>query len=260
MSSSGPPRIHYVTFGAPTPQYHHRVHEQTEAARQLGIFTNIFGFTEYDLKQWPEFWAEHGDFIERNPRGYGYWIWKPYIIKKILEDPMTRDGDILLYSDVGCHFTRPIYQMLPWYIHIMNFSRHYGVLCFNTFIPEKDFTKMDAFNYFPQYEIEHPRNIYQIHTTYHFWKKNADSLSFVNEWYDIMRRNYHLIDDSPSIAPNFPSFIENRHDQTIFSLLAKTRGAHIIPENEHFLQGTRDRGVGKTTPVPNPSRFFLNLK
>jgi hypothetical protein len=33
--------------------------------------------------------------------------------------------------------------------------------------------------------------------------------------------NYHLIDDSPSVIPNYPSFHENRHDQTLISLLSR---------------------------------------
>ena len=33
--------------------------------------------------------------------------------------------------------------------------------------------------------------------------------------------NFHLIDDTPSKAPNFNGFLENRHDQSIFSILCK---------------------------------------
>ena len=44
--------------------------------------------------------------------------------------------------------------------------------------------------------------------------------TLVNRWYELCC-NYHLIDDSPSIAPNLPEFIEHRHDQAIFSLLTK---------------------------------------
>jgi hypothetical protein len=42
----------------------------------------------------------------------------------------------------------------------------------------------------------------------------------VNEWYEISS-DYHNIDDSESIIPNFECFLEHRHDQSIFSLLTK---------------------------------------
>ena len=34
-------------------------------------------------------------------RGYGYWFWKPIILKKAMEEIDT--GDIIHYADVGCH-------------------------------------------------------------------------------------------------------------------------------------------------------------
>ena len=52
------------------------------------------------------FWENHSSFIENNKKGYGYWLWKPYIIKKTLEK--MKKGDILLYLDVKLIFKRKI--------------------------------------------------------------------------------------------------------------------------------------------------------
>ena len=48
----------------------------------------------------PEFWNNHSEFILANKRGYGYWLWKPYLIMKTLEQ--MNDNDILVYADCGC--------------------------------------------------------------------------------------------------------------------------------------------------------------
>jgi hypothetical protein len=48
---------------------------------------------------------------------------------------------------------------------------------------------------------------------------------FVQQWYELAC-NYHFIDDSPSVLPNFPDFQEHRHDQSIFSLLTKKKGLY----------------------------------
>jgi hypothetical protein len=54
----------------------------------------LFDYCPPELQQDSAFWQKHGDFILSNPRGYGYWIWKSYLIQqKLLEIP---DGDILL--------------------------------------------------------------------------------------------------------------------------------------------------------------------
>ena len=60
----------------------------------------LLWFSHYYLKKDSEFWVKHGNFIENNKRGYGYWLWKSYIVKKQLE--LMKEGDILLYADSGC--------------------------------------------------------------------------------------------------------------------------------------------------------------
>ena len=37
-------------------------------------------------------------------RGYGYWIWKPYLIKKIFDE--IQYGDVINYLDIGCHIIK----------------------------------------------------------------------------------------------------------------------------------------------------------
>ena len=62
------------------------------------IFSQIFSYGPQDLDA--QFVKDHGEFIRNNPRGYGYWIWKPYIILKVLNQ--LDNGDILVYGDAGC--------------------------------------------------------------------------------------------------------------------------------------------------------------
>ena len=52
--------------------------------------------------------------------------------------------------------------------------------------------------------------------------KTKPIMDLVESWYEI-GCDYHMIDDSPSVASNLPCFKEHRHDQSIFSLLTKTR-------------------------------------
>ena len=46
-------------------------------------------------------------------------------------------------------------------------------------------------------------------------------LIFLKRWLKIFEKNYELIDDSPSKIKNHIDFVENRHDQSVFSLLCK---------------------------------------
>ena len=47
-----------------------------------------------------------------------------------------------------------------------------------------------------------------------------ETRNLIKEWYNISC-DYHNIDDTPSISKNYDCFREHRHDQSIYSLLAK---------------------------------------
>ena len=65
-------------------------------------------------------------------------------------------------------------------------------------------------------------------------KKCPHSVELVEKWYDIMSNHYHLIDDSPSFLPNDHSFVEHRHDQSVFSLLRYKYGSHVIDDETWY--------------------------
>ena len=54
-----------------------------EQAKKTEMFNEIILYTADDLKTDEHFWKTHGDFVSKNSRGYGYWIWKSYLIKKM---------------------------------------------------------------------------------------------------------------------------------------------------------------------------------
>ena len=41
------------------------------------------------------------------------------------------------------------------------------------------------------------------------------------DWIEVFEKRFDLIDDTPSKLKNFEKFIENRHDQSVFSILCK---------------------------------------
>ena len=91
--------INFVTF-ASHDNYIEAGERLINQANNLQIFDNIKLFNFDNLKDDDLFWKQHKDFIKNNPRGFGYWIWKPYILMKTIEQ--MKDNDILLYLDAGC--------------------------------------------------------------------------------------------------------------------------------------------------------------
>ena len=165
-------------------------------------------------------------------RGYGYWIWKPYLIKKIFND--IEYGDIVNYLDIGCHilkenaskfieYTNFIKKKDKW---ILPFQYHSNFDCKNKKITfptrlEKEYTKGDLLHYFEVYDNKSIIETPQFWAGCFFLKKTELSINFLNEWIEVFEKRFDLIDDSLSSVKNYPDFLENRHDQSVYSLLCK---------------------------------------
>lgn len=201
----------FITFGAGTKEYEDAAERIIQQAARLQIFDDIIKYTEQDLQNDKEFWSKHGDFIGNNKRGYGYWIWKPYIVKRTMDT--LADDDILMYLDCGCELD--IRKKKKIIDCIQNTQHHDMVATINGFI--RDWTKMDTLIHFqankPPY-INSP----MLQAGACVYKINRKIKEFANEWYETACI-HHLLDDSDSVNRNLPTFRENRHDQSIFSLL-----------------------------------------
>ena len=90
----------FLTFGGPSSNYHSAVNRICTQASEFNVFDNIVGATDHHIKDDNEFYNKHGRFLEENSRGYGYWLWKSYLVKKQLEK--MNENDILVYADSGC--------------------------------------------------------------------------------------------------------------------------------------------------------------
>jgi len=191
----------------------------------LNVFDNISTFTDKDLEKYPEFWSRHGEFINNNPRGHGYWIWKPFLILKTLDK--MKVGDVLFYADAGCEINyEGIEKMEEFFTNAKTNGKGLVSFQLNDFMfhLEGRWTKNDVINHF---NAECYRLSLQIHATYFFLEKNSFVMNLINLWYDTAC-NYHFIDDTPSISKNNDYFVEHRHDQSIFSLINKVNDTQYI--------------------------------
>lgn len=209
--------IHFLTFGAGSQDYLEAVERICNQAKNLGAFSSITGLTDKDLKADTEFWFKHGAFIKRNPRGFGYWIWKPYIIWKTLKS--LADGDILLYLDSGCELDISKADELDQYIEHVKTKGMWGTRGSpRDFSNDVSYCKRDTsikYNLdLTTLQKEH------IQGSIHILLRNNLILEFLEEWYEDCEV-YHSLNDEPSVEPNFPEFIDHRHDQSIYNLLLK---------------------------------------
>jgi len=191
--------------------------------------------------------------ILKQPRLGGYGLWKPYIIKKTLNQ--MSENDILFYCDIGIVFTKPITPL----VRLFN-KLDQDVLAFG--IPgrplEKHWTKRDTFI---AINCDKPKytDTLQIQTSYHLWKKTSLSIKLADEWM-YYGQDKQLITDTPSKMPNYEGFREHRHDQSIFSLLIKK---YKMDVHRDFSQWEKKHGISSYYPhstYPQLAIHFRPLK
>ncbi len=200
-----------------------RIHSQ---AMEMGIFKEIFIYNELNLGV--DFSNDFKDKLLFNVRGFGYWVWKPYIILESMKK--IEYGDILFYSDAGSHLDSKYLYIFNEYIELVekNDALFFTLFDGDRFI-EKRWTKSDVFDYFEVLGDKKYTDTPQIEANTIFLKKTDKNIEFLEKWLDIFYNNFSLADDSPSIIENDPDFIENRHDQSILSILVKKNNMFTLP-------------------------------
>jgi len=204
---------YFLTFAGGTRNYYTALNRICNEMKILDIF-NIIQYTDLDLKKDYNFWNKHGSFIEKNRRGYGYWVWKPYIILQTLNK--MNNNDILLYCDVGCEIKNNPEDMK----YLLEKCKNQDLLYTSAYEIERKWNKRDLLIFM---NMDNPDFIdtMQSQSGIIFIKKNDKTYNLIKDWYDIASSNYHYIDDTPSLLENYSDFQEHRHDQSVFSLLTK---------------------------------------
>jgi len=139
------------------------------------------------------------------------------------------NNDILVYVDAGCTLNKNGNKRLLEYFDIV-INSNLAILSFELDYDEKSYTKMDILQELNAFELMDTK---QLVGGIFIIRKCERTVNLVKEWYKLCS-NYHLISDEPSKIPNEPEFIENRHDQSIFSLLRKKRGTEILRDETYF--------------------------
>ena len=195
-----------------------------------------------DLSTLPaEFVAEHGGYMSGTSRGFGYWIWKPVVIRRALQ--ACSSDDVLIYSDIGCTINPSGHARLMEYCDITR-SSPFNMLSFQDVHTEKRWTKMDLARRLSVDRCPHIMSTSQLPSGLILMQKTSSNLDLLAEWEKIaVEENYRFSDDSASLLPNDDSFVEHRHDQSIFSILRKVRGTSITyyeaEPNDHYHEPLR---------------------
>lgn len=237
-------KVHLLSFSIGLPKNDKIISRFEKSARDSKLFDSCYVVKNIADPMFVELYKFLGsDYF--SSRGFGFWAWKPYIISNYIKK-ISKD-DVLVYADIGCEFSKNGYGRLCSYIKMLSFQHILAYSTCNSY-PEYCWTKASVIK-----SIKPNRRhllTEQIAATVVFFDNSDYSHKFLADWnhYCCERKGY-LLDDNLS-ATEHKNFIENRHDQSIFSLLYKIRHLRAINRRTWFPEDCyRSENVSWLEPI-----------
>jgi hypothetical protein len=217
-------KIHFCTYA--NEKYKKAKERIINEARNFNEFTLINEFGPESLTK--EF-KEKYSIILNMEKGGGYWIWKIDIIKQMLNK--INNNEFLLYMDAGCKFNVNGKNKFYEYIEKLNNSE-FGIMSFQMKDqPENKWTTKEIFKYFNHDEND---TTGQYVGGVLLMKKCDHLIEYLNDFEKCINDNPLLITDIYNNNQNY-YFSENRHDQSISSIIRKKNGSLVIDNDETFI-------------------------
>lgn len=222
------------------------------SGRHIAHFDKVCEFGPDDVDE--DFRRAHADIFAYE-RGNGLWLWKPYIINKVMAE--CADGDYIFYLDSGAFFMR---DPAPLFAYVTDDNP-----IFVTDIPllESCWTKPSCFDTMDAHAF---KDTNQIQSGYILFKVNDYTRKFFREYFDLCSNTDVLISEGlgkyDKVEKHYGNgFVSHREDQSVLSLLCKKKGikAHrdisqrgIHPEtfyNPHYAYRVPDHPADTYKPV-----------
>ena len=164
--------------------------------------------------------------IFKNKKGFGYWIWKPFLILDALNN--SNNGDVIVYSDAGIEITDNISPLVSLCL------KHDILLFANAKLKNSFWVKRDCF-ILMNADSKNFWNGPQTDASFCLFSNSEQSKNFVEEWlsYCVDER---IIGDMRNLMGrrNFWGFQAHRHDQSVLSLLAIKHHIELFRQPSQF--------------------------
>lgn len=222
------PFLNLCTFA--NTLYSKAAHRLCLSASISGYFANISSFDEHSLT--PAFIRSHRALLKPHIRGFGYWIWKPYICLQYARN-LSRNS-YFVYLDAGFRVNPNASDILSSYLDSLGSSG--AVLAFNTAASSRHsrclpsnfhrhqwnnemFTKSSLLAYLGLL-TDHTYLTGQMYQSgIIIAKVDSTFTDLLREWLRICELDTSFIDDSTHGVWDRSVYCRNENDQAVYSAL-----------------------------------------
>ncbi len=205
---------------------------------------------KYSIHEREDIFYEKNKFILTQPRGAGYWLWKPYIILETLIS--LNEGDIVLYSDAT---VTVISDLSP----LFELADKHSIVTFQIggAHTNKVWTKRECFLLMGADEPKY-HNYIQTTASYQLYKNDETSISFLKEYLHYCENPMILTDIRDPYTEQYSVFKDHRHDQSVLSILSVKHNLKRWRDPSQY--GNEDMGIGsyygRVTPESKYPQIF----
>jgi len=189
--------------------------QEYQRGRFSGRYNEVFSFTDKNI---PEDFVKENQFIfDVAETGWGYCIWKPFILLECMN--RIPDGDIIVYMDVADEvYNNDYFRWME--LHTLEHGRF---LVWN-YYTHANWTKRDCFHYM-DCDTEEYWNHRQLEAGTLAFVKNEENILFLRTWLNWCKVK-EVMTKIPNISgkENLPGFVDHRTDQSILTNLAIREG------------------------------------
>lgn len=221
----------------------------TKMAYRRGKFDVVIEYSPQDVPN--EFREKNSKWFMVGNRQMGkYGLWRPYIICDALSK--LNYGDYLCYCDSGAYFLKRV----DYLISALTESGQL-IMVFESPLKEYQWTKNDVFRYFGC-ENREIMCSNQIISGFFIMKKSEFVVNFFDEYLNASQKMPSLFTDEENIlgGHNHELFIQNRHNQSVLSVMAKKYG--IIPFMDPSDYGVKSKLYSLTPGVVYEPHEYSN--
>ena len=207
------PKIIAISYS--NERFQRQLQLNKKSAIEVGEVDEYYSYGPNDID--PVFKEKNKDILSRS-RGNGYWLWKPYIINKTMIEKL-KYGDYLIYTDAAILYMNSTRL-------IINFMKEHKAKIWGNklTLKERAWTKRDALILMDA-DTPYYYDTNQYMAGIQVYQKSKYAIKFIQDLLKYSQDVRIITDDNNVMGKeNLPGFRENRHDQTVFSLLLKKYG------------------------------------
>lgn len=161
-------------------------------------------------------------------RGGGYWLWKPFLLRQRL-DTIAGD-DVLFYCDASSDGFYRFDRFPERLVARVRASARGFVIgpVLHQHGPLSHWTKRDALVLLDADRADLLARPL-IQATWSLWRRTEAAAAFLDTWLAACA-DPRILTDAPNVCglPNYPGFIDHRHDQSALSLIAYRDGHEVL--------------------------------